>query len=140
MIVSANNKIIWLSVDNDEIFIYTFSRNHELLLLKSVKMNSIFHNGGNFEFTSYCYCRYTNQVFLLYVTDITNNRNSLIIVINLKKLKILSILEMECTGNRKPVLVMHPSRTGDKLFVQETFENKVIFYQVFTLPLHVISP
>ena len=133
MVVSTGNDIIWLASNNDESYIYKFCNGKELLLVKTIEMKSCFPAAVNFEFQKFCYCGCTRQAFLLYIKNCEYNPNSFIVVVDLKKFKVLSILEMELTLNRKPLLIMCPSWDGTKLFVQETFESKVVFYQVFTL-------
>ena len=59
--------------------------------------------------------------------------SSFILVLDVQRGVCSSVLEMEMTVNRTPDLGMYPLRDGSRLFVQEIFENRTIFFQSFTL-------
>lgn len=133
LIIPGNANILWLSAGSSKCSIYVFTKSKELVFCKAICLDSFYPEANKFLFERSCYCASTQQVFLLYIKDDGKNASSFIIIIDLLTLKVTSILEMELTLNRKPHLLMYPSRDGSKLFVQETFENRVIFFQVFSL-------
>ena len=143
VIFSVFHNVIWLSITNMNIQVYSYSRSKDLNLLDSFEVKSCFDSSNDndvFVFVSFTLSTCSMQGFLLYIRNTNsdgvynnNDKISLILVMDLRSLKIVGVLEMELTLNRDPQLKMFPSRDGSKLFVQERFENRVIFYQVFSL-------
>ena len=133
VVVKVGNQLLLVSAGNKLINIRKISNKRKFLIIKSFSLESIDHDNCEFKIESICYCSCTSQVFALYFKQTVEGTTSLIVVVDLLLMKISSLLEMELTLNRKPSFTIYPSKDGRKMFVQETFENKVIFYQVFTL-------
>ena len=126
-------KIFWICANDHNLSVYALDQHNDLTVQHTVDIRSFFPKADFFTFIDLCYCSTTMQCFLLYLKELNENVSSFITVFDVNKLQVTSLLEMEMTLNRTPDLVMYPLRDGSRLFVQEIFENRVIFYQVFTL-------
>lgn len=135
-IFAVFDSILWLSANDETINVYSYLLNKGLCLVDAISIKSYLPGDENeYVFISFCHSACSKQAFLLYlqVGQNTADKNSFILVFDFKRLKIVSLLEMELTMNREPQLKVCPSRDGGKLLVQERFENRVIFYQIFSL-------
>lgn len=138
-VLRIQNKFIWIVCGCSHVSLYTTSLCLDKpIVCAKVSLNSLFPESEQFIFSRSCYCASTNQAFLLYTRTVNGMTNSTVLVLDMHSLSVTALLQLQLTVNRTPQIVMHASRSGHKLFVQETFENKVIFYQVFKLlPAHL---
>jgi len=133
-ILSYRNNIYWIILQDEQFSLYYLNKSNELNLVKTIVLSDLFGSAyTSFSFESCYYNRSTKQVFMMYHAEQQNETTRYILVYDMRSLSFACILEMELTLKRDPSFKMCPSRDGSKLFVQETFENKVMFYQVFTL-------
>lgn len=134
-VLRIRNKFVWLVCSTKKVSLYVtpLSLDGELSLVASIPLVDLFPQSSNFFFNTASYCSSNNHVFLMYTRQVERKTCSTILMIDLHSHRVTSLLELQLTCNRKPHVVMHASRSGHKLFVQETFDNKVIFFQVFRL-------
>lgn len=137
-VLRVRNKFLWLVCGSSKVSLYTTSLSldldDDLSLSASIPLISLFPQSTQFVFNTASYCASTNHVFLMYTRHMDDGlTNSNILVLDLQSLCVTSLLELQLTCNRKPDVIMHASKSGHKLFVQETLDNEEIFFQVFKL-------
>lgn len=133
IITIPHNNVTWICANHEKITVYNVDKDNSLTLNHTTCIKTFFPDADLFTFVDLCFCNTTLQCFVLYLKEFGDDVSSFIVVLDTKKLEVTSILEMEMTMNRTPELVMYPLRDGTRLFVQEFFGNRVIFYQSFTL-------
>ena len=130
----VNGKFVWLIYYGPLIDIYVSRIQDGLVKVGTLNTLELFPNCQLSVFKTTCYSSSTNQVYIVYYKTSLGNMSSSIVCLDLKSHSISYILDLEFTSDRRPEIVMQLSSSGHKLFVQETFEEKLIFYQVFKLP------
>ena len=133
MISVSVGPLYWICADHESVRVFERNEENGLKVQHCTDIQSFYPKADLFTFVDLCYCCTTMQCFLLYLKEVGDDISSFIVVLDVNKLEVTSVLEMEMTLNRTPDLLMYPLRDGSKLFVQEIFENRVIFYQAFTL-------
>jgi len=132
-VIYKNNKFIWFGYTSPRFYILQAPVEGDLEITYTIQLQDMFPHCSEFAYKTCCYCRSTQQVYIVYAKKCNNDWSSCVIVIDLDTLGVSCILELELTVNRYPQIDIHISPSGYKLFIQETFENKVIFYQVFKM-------
>ena len=132
-VIKKNNGFIWFGYTPSCFHTLQAPVEGDLEITYTIQLQDMFPLCSAFAYKTSCYCRSTQQVYIVYAKKCIDDWSSCVIVVDLDTLGVSCILELELTVNRYPQIDMHISPSGYKLFVQETFEEKVIFYQVFKM-------
>ena len=133
-VLHINNKFLWLVFHGSEIKVFNTSGFvNDLIEIATLNVLDLFVNCDSASYKGVCYCRNTQQAYIVYARTNHDEVSSSIVGLDLQTLKISCVLDLELTLNRRPEIKIHVSPIGHKLFVQETFDDKLIFFQVFKL-------
>ena len=130
----VNGKFVWLIYYGPLIHIFVSKIIDGLVKVATINTLDLFINCQLSVFKTACYSSSTNQLYIVYYKTCLGEMSSSIVCLDLRSHLISYILDLELTSERRPEIIMQLSSSGHKLFVQETFEETLIFYQVFKLP------
>lgn len=130
----VNGKFVWIIYYGPLIHIYVSKIIDGFVNVGTINTLELFSNCQQSFFKTACYSSSTNQLYIVYYKTNLGDMSSSIVCLDLNSHLISYILDLQYTSERRPEIIMQLSQSGHKLFVQETFEEKLIFYQVFRLP------
>ena len=134
VICTSYDRMFWVIMENESFSFYKFiAAKKEVEFIKRFDMKIFFPNATGFTCNNSIYHRSTRQLFLLYEVEEGDYPTCFVLVFDMISFNVSSLMKMELTLKKNQEFKICCSRDGTKLFVQVTFENKVIFYQVFSL-------